>query len=136
MVLLVGCGAPSTVELSLDPDSARSSAQQYGESCRWWHTDRSATAGVGISTDPVSFKSPDLYRTAPDYIEPEIGQVAGHPTLRLDAEPDRECVLYVGVADEQVLDVDACLDGRMLPDPCAPARRMAEMVLSNLPLLQ
>lgn len=64
----------------------------------------------------------------------EITEVAGHPAVRADFTPVGEGILYVGVADDQVFSVDAYGDGRILPDPCAPARRPAEFMLSNLPL--
>lgn len=122
--------------LKLDPATARPDVRGLGESCTWFSADRSAYAGLGISTHPDAGKLPAFWRLFHDDPAFEFLEVAGHPALRADELPDRQCTLSVGIADLQNLSVDAYFDLKPRPDPCAPARRMAEMVLSNLPPLR
>jgi hypothetical protein len=124
------------VELGLDPATARPDSFLRGESCSWRLADGSSRAGVGLSTDPEAQKLPDFYRLRRVSHNFEILQVAGHPAVRSDDTPVGGCVLYVAAADEQILSAKGYVDSRGLPDPCAPARRMAELVLSNLPPLR
>ena len=65
----------------------------------------------------------------------EILQIARHPALRFDRDPMRECGFSVGVADLQNVGVFGYADRKPRPDICAQSRRMAEMILANLPPL-
>lgn len=123
-------------ELGLDQATTRMEQQQRSTGCSWRHVDGSTRAGINVSTDPIAQKLPDLYRLRNTFARFEITEVDGHPTIRGDDTDRPGCTLYVGIADEQMMSVDAYLDGRELPDPCAPARRMAEMVLANVPPLR
>jgi len=122
--------------LGLDPTTARPDVRGLDASCMWYYADRSTYASLGISTNPNNGKLPGFWRLFHNDPAFETFEVAGHPALRADQEPDRSCSLGVGVADLQYLVVDAYFDRKPRPDPCAPARRMAEMVLSNLPPLR
>jgi hypothetical protein len=122
--------------LGLSPDTARPISFGLAEGCVWRHADDSTAASAGLSLDPDAQKLPDLYRIRGAFQTFEILEVAGHPAVRADARPVGQCDLNVAVADLQILTLQGYLDARVLPDPCAPARRMAEMVLANLPPLR
>lgn len=123
------------VELGLDPASAYPDRRLLGESCVWHYADGSTFADVSISTDPTATKLPGMYRL--HHADPsfEILEIAGHPVVRYDRDPTRECGLSIGVADFQNLGTGGYYDRKPRPDICAQSRRMAEMVLSNLPPL-
>jgi len=117
---------------ALDPATARANPLRYGKGCVWEYRDRSTSASIGISTDPAASKLPDIYRLRDNYGTLEILQIAGHPTLRADRALSGQCGLNLAVADDQIVGITAYADDRVLPDPCAPARRMAELIISNL----
>jgi hypothetical protein len=123
------------VELGLDPSTASPDRRLLGESCVWYYADGSTFASVSISTDPTATKLPGMYRL--HHAEPgfEILQITGHPALRFDLDPAVQCGLAVGVADFQNLGTDGYYDREPRPDICAQSRRMAEMILANLPPL-
>lgn len=118
----------------LDPATARSNQARYGAGCLWQYRDGSTTAGVDLTTNPRASKLPDIYRLRDNYDVVEILQIGGHPVLRADRYATGECnlALALALADDQILGVNAYYDGRVLPDPCAPARRMAELIIANL----
>jgi hypothetical protein len=124
------------LQLGLDPATARPNSFLRGDGCSWRLADDSTRAAVGLTIDPQAYKLPDFYRIRDSFQVFEILEVAGHPAVRADGEPTGECTLNVAISDVQILTTEGYLDGRVLPDPCAPARRMAELVLSNLPPLQ
>ena len=66
----------------------------------------------------------------------EPTEISGHPAVRGDDIVGPVCTLYTAIADYQGLSTDGNLGGRPLADPCGPSRRMAEMILSNLPPLR
>jgi hypothetical protein len=123
------------VALGLDPDSARPDRRLLGESCQWDYLDGSTLADVSISTDPTATKLPGMYRLHHTDRSFEILEIAGHPALRFDRDPTRECSLAIGVADFQNLGTGGYYDREPRPDICAQSRRMAEMILANLPPL-
>lgn len=123
------------VELGLDPATAQPDSRMLAESCLWYYADGSTFASVSISTDPTATKLPGMYRLHHAEAGFEILEIAGHPALRFDLDPSIQCGLAVGVADFQNLGTDGYFDRRPGPDICAQSRRMAEMVLSNLPPL-
>jgi hypothetical protein len=120
------------LELGLDPATAQPDSFLRGETCSWRFADGSTRAGVGLSVDPAAQKLPDFYRLRNTSTNFQILDIAGHPAVRSDDRPVGDCSLYVAVSDLQILSTNGYADGRALPDPCAPARRMAELVLSNL----
>jgi hypothetical protein len=122
-------------ELGLDPASAFPDARGMEQSCTWHTPDKSDNAGLGISTDPRASKLPSMYRVHHDEPWFQILEIAGHPALRFDPQPERDCGLSIAIADLQNLGVGATADRTPRPDPCAETRRMAEMILSNLPPL-
>lgn len=120
------------IDFGLDPRTARTDPTLYGSVCQVQYRDGSTSAGIGLSTDPRASKLPDLYRLRDNYGKFEILQVAGHPALRADRAPTGQCALNLAIADDQIAVLNVYTDGRLLPDPCAPARRMAELIISNL----
>jgi hypothetical protein len=124
-------------ELGLDPATAFPDAEGMAQSCVWHKPDRSDYGGLQISTDPRASKLPSFYRVHHDEPWFQMLEIAGHPAVRADPDPDRSCELAIAVADLQNLGVGATTADRTpRPDPCAQTRRMAEMVLSNLPPLR
>ncbi|MGQ0574588.1 MAG: DUF3558 domain-containing protein [Pseudonocardia sp.] len=117
-------------ELGLDPDSDRRHGGA-GQQCTWQYRDGSTSAGLDVVTNPRLAKLPDIYRLRDAKVVFEIRQIAGHPALRADHLTD-ECRLYLAVTDTQLVAISAYADARVLPDPCGPAVRMAEMVIANL----
>lgn len=116
----------------LDPDSARANPARYGAGCLWQYRDGSTSAEIGTATEPNGFKLPDAYRLRENSANFEILQIAGHPAVRDDIAANGQCELGLAVADDQIVTISAYADGRILPDPCAPARRMAELIIANL----
>ncbi|MGE0301039.1 DUF3558 domain-containing protein [Pseudonocardia sp.] len=122
-------------ELGLDPSTAKSGAEGLAQSCFWYYRGQHNYARIGISTDSTAGKLPALWRLFRDDPNYEQFEVAGHPALRTNVEPDRFCDITVAIADLQTVVVAATADLTPRPDPCAPSRRMAELILSNLPPL-
>jgi hypothetical protein len=121
--------------LGLDPSTAKSKAEGLAQSCFWYYPGKRDYARIDISTDPMAGKLPGLWRMFHADAEYEQFEIAGHPVIRVNAESDRFCSLSIAVADSQNLGVAATADLTPRPDPCAPSRRMAELILSNLPPL-
>ncbi|MGQ0573208.1 MAG: DUF3558 domain-containing protein [Pseudonocardia sp.] len=115
----------------LDTGTARRNPARFGDGCLWRYLDGSTTAGLLLATDPNSAKLPDIWRLRQNNVIFEIREVDGHPAIRADRFAN-QCDLAVAVADYQIVSIDAYADGRVLPDPCAPAVRMAELVIANL----
>jgi hypothetical protein len=129
-------------ELGFDPATALPRKEGLAESCGWWtfHDPNKPTTidygGLGFSADPTAGKVSGFWRMFHDDPDFEMFEVAGHPVVRANLEPDRFCSLSVAVADLQSLVTNSSHKRIPTPDPCAGARRMAEMVLSNLPPLK
>ncbi|MGQ0575318.1 MAG: DUF3558 domain-containing protein [Pseudonocardia sp.] len=115
----------------LDPGSAEPNPGRYGPGCSWQLRDGSTSAGIDLITDPNAAKLPDFWRLRGNAVVFEIRQVAGHPAIRSDYVPN-ECDLALAIADYQIVGINAYADGRVLPDPCGPAVRMAELIIANL----
>jgi hypothetical protein len=98
--------------------------------------DDSNVAGVTLATDLSISGLEGLYLVRDTFDVFEPGEVGGHPSVRADRNANGRCSIYVAIADDQLLSTDGNLAGRPLPDPCEPSRRMAELVLSNLPDLE
>jgi hypothetical protein len=119
--------------LGLDPDRARGrQAFDGADICAWKLLDGTTSANLRITRDNLAGVEGGYQD---DYAENfAMLRIGGHPAIRKDFEPVGECVLFVALNDAEVFSVEGYVDGRILPDPCAPARAMAEAVLSNLPL--
>jgi hypothetical protein len=125
------------IELGLDPRSARPGTAGAAETCGWTRpTDPGNPAGLQISTNPTIPSLDGIYiiRDTFDVFEPT--QIAGHPAVHADGTAGSVCTIYTAIADYQAVSTDGNLAGRPLADPCGPSRRMAEMILSNLPPLR
>ena len=122
------------VDLGLDPDTADAETRGSADSCAWHYADRSSVAFVTMTVEPGSMNLAGLYATRETFAVFEPTTVAGHPAVRADDTGAGVCTLYVAVSDDQLVSADGNPLGRLdLPDPCAPSRRIAEFVLSNLP---
>jgi hypothetical protein len=104
--------------------------------CGWERADdRANVASVQVRTDftiPV-LESLDLVKES--FVTFEATEVASYPARRADRTPMTGCSLVVAIADYQGIVTNGDFAGRD-PDPCARSRRMAEMILSNLPPLR
>lgn len=78
----------------------------------------------------------NLYIVRDDYLVFEPTDVSGHPAIHAERSSLSGCVIYTAISDYQAVATGTNLAGRTLADPCAGARRMAEMILSNLPPLR
>lgn len=76
-----------------------------------------------------------IYLVRDDYAVFEPTEVAGHPAVQADLTTESGCTLYIAIADHQGVATSGNLAGRSVPDPCGLSRRMAELILSNLPPL-
>lgn len=120
-------------DLGLRPDTARPGTSGVGRMCTWASTVMGDPAGLTVATDLTVGGLESLYRVRDTFDVFEPGEIGGHPSVRADGNRDGRCSLYVALADDQLMSADGNLSGRPLPDPCARSRRMAELVLSNLP---
>lgn len=122
------------LELGLEPGTARSDTSGRADACAWGYANESASAGLTMTAEPGSMNLSGLYATRDTFARFEPTTIAGHPAVRGDDTLGKVCTLYVAVSDEQLMTADGDISGRGdLPDPCAPSRRIAEFVLSNLP---
>ncbi|MGE0298881.1 MAG: DUF3558 domain-containing protein [Pseudonocardia sp.] len=122
-------------ELGLDPSTAKPAADGLAQTCFWHYPRKVDYASIAVSTDPTGGKLPGLWRLFHDDPNYEQFEVAGHPAVRRNVDPDGYCDITVAIADLQTVVVTATADLTPRPDPCAPSRRMAELILSNLPPL-
>lgn len=123
-------------EVGLDPSSGTPWVRQPGGGCLWKWQDGSTQAYVGANGDPGAIKLDSVFRNRDLYHNFTAFRISGYPALRVDPDPTGSCLLQVGAADDHVLEISAYGDSRVVPEPCAMAVRMAEMVLSNLPPLR
>lgn len=103
--------------------------------CSWAYKDGQNTAGLQIATERTIPGLDGIYIQRVGFALFEPVTVAGHPGFHADQVEGDGCTLYIAIADYQLLAVGANVRGETMPDPCAPSRRMAEMILSNLPPL-
>lgn len=127
---------PQLIELGLIPETARPSTAGAAEVCGWGSVDPGNGGGVQINTDPTIPSLDGLYLQRDTLAVFEPIEIAGHPAVHADGIVGPVCTIYTAVADYQGVSTDGNLAGRPLADPCAPSRRMAEMILSNLPPLR
>ncbi|MHA6793556.1 DUF3558 domain-containing protein [Pseudonocardia bannensis] len=122
--------------LDLLPNTARPDTSGGARTCGWKSAKDANLAGVTIATDLAIGGLEGLYLTRDTFEVFEPGDVGGHPSVRADGNRGGRCSLYVAVAEDQLLSTDGNLAGRPASDPCAVSRRMAELVLANLPHLR
>lgn len=120
------------IELGLLPGSGEPGSIRDYDGCGWQLADdrlNLASAGInqGLTLAEV-YRVPERF----DRLEP-LADVAGHPAVRADINNDGSCFLVVALGGEQLLGTLGNIAGRSVPDPCALPRRMAELILSNLP---
>lgn len=124
-------------ELSLDPTTAESKTAGASDNCTWkYKDDPGNVAGVQLSTHPTLPALDGVYLVRATFAIFEPLEISGHPAVHADRNTDSGCSIYTGVADYQAIATLADSIGRPRPDACAPSRRMAEMILSNLPPLR
>lgn len=124
-------------ELSLLAITAKSSADGPAQTCSWSSSvDPTNPAGIQLLTDSTVAALDNIYIVRDTFKIFEPTEISGHPAVRADATTLTGCVIYTAVADYQAVATGTNLAGRELADPCAGARRMAEMILSNLPPLR
>lgn len=125
------------VELGLRPESAKPGTSGASLTCTWVSaTDAANPAGLQINADSTLPALDGIYLVPETFAVFEPIEVAGHPAVHADDVAGPVCTIYTAIADYQAVATDGNLGGRPLPDPCAPSRRMAEMILSNLPPLR
>jgi len=123
-------------ELDLDPATAEAKTVGVTDNCSWKYTnDPGNVGGIQLSTRPTLPALDGIYLLRGTTATFTPLEVAGHPAVRADAG-GAFCSIYVGIADYQGVAVEADTAGRPRADACAPSRRMAEMILSNLPPLR
>lgn len=122
-------------ELGLVAETARPRVSGAARVCSWAYEGGKNSAGLQIATDRTIPGLDGIYMQRAGFALFEPTTVAGHPGFRADQAEGDGCTLYIAIADYQLLAAAGNGLGEPLPDPCAPSRRMAEMILSNLPPL-
>ena len=124
-------------ELSLDPTTAESKTVGISDNCTWKYTnDPGNVGGVQLSTHPTLPALDGIYLVRDTFAIFEPLEISGHPAVHADRNAGSGCSIYTGIADYQAIAILADSIGRPRIDACAPSRRMAEMILSNLPPLR
>ena len=124
-------------ELKLNPATAAPKTVGISDNCAWDSTDDpGSVGGVQLSTHPTLPVLDGVYLVRDTFARFEPLEISGHPAVRADRTSAPSCTIYVGIADYQGVAVGADAAGRPVPDICASSRRMAEMILSNLPPLR
>lgn len=77
----------------------------------------------------------DIYVIKDSFAAFEPTEVAGHPAIHADQVAGGACTIYTAISDYQIVATDGD-EAAHATDRCAPSRRMAEMILSNLPPLR
>lgn len=124
------------LDLGLLPDTAEPGGDASVPTCGWRSTDPGGAGGVQLNTALAIPVLDGLYLVRDKFAVYEPLEVAGHPAVHADGNAGPVCTIYVAISDYQGVSADGNLGGRPLPDPCAPSRRMAEFILSNLPPLR
>lgn len=124
------------IELGFRPDTAQPGTSGSAQVCGWRSTDSGNAGGLQISIDSAIAALDGIYLIRDTFAVFEPIEIAGHPAVHADGNAGPVCTIYTAIADYQGVSTDGNLAGRPLPDPCAPSRRMAEMILSNLPPLR
>lgn len=122
-------------QLGLASETARPRTVGAARVCSWTYEGGRKSAALQIATERTIPGLDGIYVQRVGYARFEPVTVAGHPGFHADQAESDGCTLYIAIADYQMMTVVADLRAEPLPDPCAPSRRMAEMILSNLPPL-
>lgn len=103
--------------------------------CEWG--DRARTRQVRIFVDLGSDVLRNVYAKRETFPLMEVTRVTGYPAIRtMDDVKGTTCYFRVSTAERQTLVLGfTSLQGGP-EDPCAPAKALAETVISNLPPLQ
>ena len=123
--------------IGLDPRTAYPSVSGEAQVCTWDTFDGTNTGGITLDADRFPLAALDgiyvLNQGIVAILDPIT--VDGHPGFRGDDDPST-CTYYVAVADYQLIGVDGRARNLPQSDPCGPSKRMAELILSNLPPLK
>lgn len=124
-------------ELGLVPGSGQAATTAQTRRCSWSSAvDDTNPAVVDLLAETPTAPLDFLYRLRGTSEVWEELVITGHPAVRQDQYDDNSCSIYVAVSDHQAFGTDGNSARRDLPDPCALSRRMAELILSNLPPLR
>lgn len=125
------------LDLGLIPDTALP-AQGVGSAgrCSWVYADDALNrAVVTVRTDSPNPVFYGYYRIRGANARYElIDNVAGHPAASYNPGELVGCVVTVGVADDQGIEAQSNALAPPTPEDCGRSRRMAELILANLPL--
>ena len=125
------------IELNLIPGTAKPGGNVVAQTCVWTSSvDASNPGGLQVRTDSTIPALDDIYIVRDSLAVFEPTEVSGHPAFRGDGSTLTGCTIYTAIADYQGVATGTNVAGRKLADPCAGARLMAEMILSNLPPLR
>jgi hypothetical protein len=125
------------LELKLLPDTAKPAGSGDVRTCGWTSSaDAANPGGIQVRTDSSIPVLDGIYIIRDTFAVFEPTEIAGHPAVRGDGSTLTGCTIYTAISDYQGVSTNTNLAGRKLADPCAGARRMAEMILSNLPPLR
>jgi hypothetical protein len=124
-------------QLGLESSSAREVTMvATAPSCAWRRSDDGAkSGGVQVRTDLTVTAIDGLTIAKDTFVRFEPTVVSNHPAVRADDSARTGCTIYTAIADYQAIATNGDNSGSD-PDPCARSRRMAEMILSNLPPLR
>lgn len=118
--------------LELDPES-QELIDDDPLGCDIDFADGQGTLSFSVRLPPIGLESVYLVRSAFEVFEPE--EIAGYPVVKAQpatfGESDQTCFLYLGIADDQMIDVRVI--GVDSGTGCATARRAVEQVVANLP---
>ncbi|WP_298800659.1 DUF3558 domain-containing protein [Pseudonocardia sp. 73-21] len=126
------------IELNLLPATAKPGGTEgAAQTCTWTSSvDPANPGGLQVRTESPIPVLDGLFIVRDSLAVFEPTEVSGHPAYRADGTTLTGCRIYTAIADYQGVATGTNPAGRKLADPCAGARRMAEMILSNLPPLR
>ncbi|HVL83554.1 MAG TPA: DUF3558 domain-containing protein [Pseudonocardia sp.] len=126
--------------LGLVPETATERRDGPAAECTWAVAAEPGDRAAILTRIPTEVPAlVGYYRIRDVYADFEPITVSGHPGFRYSRNPGSGCVHGIAIADHQYLDTSGSIlnpPGEADPDPCSRTRRMAEMVLSNLPPLR
>jgi hypothetical protein len=123
-------------EVGLKPDTAEAKSTGVADVCTWSSVKPGSVGGVQLSTHPTLPALDGVYLVRDTFAVFEPMKISGHPAVHADRNSGSDCTIYTAIADYQAVATDGDLAGAPEGDPCAPSRRMAELILSNLPPLR
>lgn len=127
---------PQLLELKLLPATAKPVTSGASLSCTWTSSvDVANPGGLQVRTESTIPVLDNIYIVRDTFAVFESLEISGHPAVHADQSTLTGCTIYTAIADYQGIATFPDLAGHKLANPCAGARRMAEMILSNLPPL-